>query len=156
MAAVGVGAATSSIATTVGAVGAVVGASVILATTISPPDLAVAPNMPTPIPPLNPPMLSLVPCPKPGSAIFAGYKASDASDDSQLLMVAMDELPAGLELFLTNSFGFGNLTTESSSAVQNKGGSVKVRRHSYFYRYDYEFRKKSCGVHYFYVMSFLI
>jgi hypothetical protein len=46
-------------------------------------------------------------------------------------MLALDKFPEGLELFLTNSFG--NLTTESSSVIQNETGSVKVRRNSYSY-----------------------
>jgi hypothetical protein len=102
-----------------------------LATVLSPPARSTVTSMPTPSPPPDPPGLSVVPCPKQGSAMFAGYRASHASDESQLLMLALDELPEGLELFLTNSFG--NLTTESSSVIQNETGSVKVRRNSYSY-----------------------
>eukprot|EP00978_Attheya_sp_CCMP212_P017553 scaffold46921_cov26-Attheya_sp.AAC.1 len=68
-------------------------------------------------------MIPKVQCPNAGAAMFAGYKVSNTSEDRQLLMVALSDLPERLELFLTNSF---SLPTMSEEFPGNKTGSVKM------------------------------
>eukprot|EP00978_Attheya_sp_CCMP212_P046074 scaffold372903_cov51-Attheya_sp.AAC.1 len=78
--------------------------------------------MKTPSPSPYPTTIPKVQCPDAGAAMFAGYKVSNASEDRQLLMVVLTDLPERLELFLTNSF---SLPTMSEEFAGNKTGSVK-------------------------------
>eukprot|EP00978_Attheya_sp_CCMP212_P015145 scaffold38940_cov43-Attheya_sp.AAC.1 len=55
--------------------------------------------------------------------MFAGYKVSSTSEDRQILMVTLTDLPERLELFLTNSF---SLPTMSEEFPENNTGSVKM------------------------------
>eukprot|EP00978_Attheya_sp_CCMP212_P042107 scaffold251260_cov46-Attheya_sp.AAC.1 len=77
----------------------------------------------TPIPSPHPTIITKVQCPDAGAAMFVGYKVSNTSDDRQLLMVTLTNLPERLELFLTNSF---SLPTMSEEFAGNKTGSVKM------------------------------
>jgi hypothetical protein len=120
---VAVAASATSVVTFVGGTGAFVGASVLLATVFSPANYLSEPTTPSPSP--YPTVIPKVQCPDPGAAMFAGYKVSNTSDDQQLCMVTLMDLPERLELFLTNSF---SLPTMSEEFAGNKTGSVKVRR----------------------------
>jgi hypothetical protein len=115
----------TSVATVVGRTGAFVGAVVLMATVLNPVYIALRINKPTPSPSPYPPIIPKVQCPDAGAAMFAGYKVSNASEDRQLLMVTLTNLPERLELFLTNSF---SLPTMSEEFTGNNTGSVKVRR----------------------------
>jgi hypothetical protein len=115
----------TSVATVVGRTGAFVGAVVLMATVLNPVYIALRINKPTPSPSPYPTITSKVQCPDAGAAMFAGYKVSNASEDRQLLMVTLTNLPERLELFLTNSF---SLPTMSEEFTGNNTGSVKVRR----------------------------
>jgi hypothetical protein len=55
--------------------------------------------------------------------MFTGYKMSNTSEDGQLLIVTLVELPENLELFLTKSFG---LPTASDEFFGNQTASAKV------------------------------
>jgi hypothetical protein len=83
-------------------------------------------NVNEPIPFLSDPdiTLSKVPCPDSGSAMFTGYKiSSNTSENGQLLMVALVELPENLELFLINSF---ELPTASNDFFGNQTAPAQV------------------------------
>ena len=82
-------------------------------------------NKPTPSPSTYPTVIPKVQCPDAGAAMFAGYTVSNTSEDRELLMVTLTDLPERLELFLTNSF---SLPTMSEVFAGNNTGSVKVRR----------------------------
>eukprot|EP00978_Attheya_sp_CCMP212_P017558 scaffold46931_cov60-Attheya_sp.AAC.2 len=115
----------TSVVTVVGRAGAFVGAVVLMATVLNPVYVANRINKPTPRPSPYPTIIPKVQCPDAGAAMFAGYKVSSTSEDRQLLMVTLIDLPERLELFLTNSF---SLPTMSEEFPGNKTGSVKVRR----------------------------
>jgi hypothetical protein len=115
----------TSVVTAVGGTGAFIGASVIMATVLSPVNIVGDLNKPTPSPSPYPTIIPKVQCPDAGAAMFAGYKVSNTSEDWQLLMVTLTDLPERLELFLTNSF---SLPTMNEEFAGNKTGSVKVRR----------------------------
>jgi hypothetical protein len=120
-----VAASPTSVVTFVGGGGAFVGVSVLMATALSPGQFDTNINKPTPRPSPFPTIIRKVQCPDPGAVMFAGYKVSNTSEDRQLLMVTLTDLPERLELFLTNSF---SLPTMSEEFAGNKTGSVKVRR----------------------------
>ena len=120
-----VAASATSVVTFVGGTGAFIGASVLMATVFSPAQFVRDLSKPTPSPSPYPTVIPKVQCPDPGAAMFAGYKVSNTSDDRQLRMVTLTDLPERLELFLTNSF---SLPTMSEEFAGNKTGSVKVRR----------------------------
>eukprot|EP00978_Attheya_sp_CCMP212_P034651 scaffold146269_cov58-Attheya_sp.AAC.1 len=110
-----------SVVTVVCGTGVFVGTLVLMATV-----LVLSPGQvdkPTPSPSPYPTIILKVQCPDAGAAIFAGYKVSNTSDDRQLLMVTLTNLPERLELFLTNSF---SLPTMSKEFAGNKTGSVKM------------------------------
>jgi hypothetical protein len=71
----------------------------------------------------DPTILPKVPCPDSASAMFSGYKMSNTSENGQLLLVTLVDLPENLELFLTNSFG---LPTASDDFFGNQTASAKV------------------------------
>eukprot|EP00978_Attheya_sp_CCMP212_P007310 scaffold16956_cov73-Attheya_sp.AAC.3 len=116
---------TSTFVTVVRVRWAFVGVVVLMAAILSPIPFIINNTKPTPSPSPYPTMISKVQCPEAGAAMFAGYKVSNTSEDRQLLMVALSDLPERLELFLTNSF---SLPTMSEEFPGNKTGSVKVRR----------------------------
>jgi hypothetical protein len=121
---VAVAASATSVVTVVGGTGVAVTASVLMATVLSPAQFVI--NMRTPSPSPYPTVTPKVQCPDAGAAMFAGYKVSNTSEDSQLLLlVTLTDLPERLELFLTNSF---TLPTMSEVFAGNNTGSVKVRR----------------------------
>eukprot|EP00978_Attheya_sp_CCMP212_P028672 scaffold99683_cov65-Attheya_sp.AAC.1 len=113
----------TSIVTVVGQTGAFVGAVVLMATVLNPVYVANHINKPTSSPSPYPPIIPKVQCPDAGAAMFAGYKVSNTSEDRQLLMLTLTDLPERLELFLTNSF---SLPTMSEEFPGNKTGSVKM------------------------------
>jgi hypothetical protein len=115
----------TSVVTVVGGTGAFVGVSVLMATVLSPGNIIGDLSKPTPSPSPYPTIVPKVQCPDAGAAMFAGYTVSNTSEDRQLLMVTLTDLPERLELFLTNSF---SLPTMSEEFAGNKTGSVKVRR----------------------------
>eukprot|EP00978_Attheya_sp_CCMP212_P007410 scaffold17184_cov47-Attheya_sp.AAC.3 len=100
-----------------------VGATVLMHTVLSPVYMVRNMNKPTPSPSPYPTITPKVQCPDAGAAMFAGYKVSNTSEDRQLLMVTLTDLPERLELFLTNSF---SLPTMSEEFAGNKTGSVKM------------------------------
>eukprot|EP00978_Attheya_sp_CCMP212_P013324 scaffold33464_cov56-Attheya_sp.AAC.1 len=112
-----------SIGTVVGGTGVVVGASVLMHTVLSPVRTIINTHTPTPSPSPFPTRIPKVQCPDAGAAMFAGYKVSNTSEDIQLFMVTLTDLPERLELFLTNSF---SLPTMSEEFARNKTGSVKM------------------------------
>jgi hypothetical protein len=116
---------TSIVATVVGVTGVVVGASVLIGTFLFPRNFIVDLSKPTPSPSPYPTIIPKVQCPDAGAAMFAGYTVRNTSDDRQLLLVTLTDLPERLELFLTNSFSLPTMSEEFSG---NKTGSVKVRR----------------------------
>eukprot|EP00978_Attheya_sp_CCMP212_P011588 scaffold28668_cov45-Attheya_sp.AAC.1 len=120
---VAVAASATSVVTVIGGTGLVVGASVLMHTVLSPVQTVI--NMRTPSPSPYPTTLQKVQCPDAGAAMFAGYKVNNTSEDRELLMVTLTDLPERLELFLTNSF---SLPTMSEEFAGNNTGSVKVRR----------------------------
>eukprot|EP00978_Attheya_sp_CCMP212_P021879 scaffold64308_cov64-Attheya_sp.AAC.3 len=121
---VAIAASTTSIVTVIGGTGVVVGASVLMHTVVSPVHIVINMRKPsTPSPSPYPTVIPKVQCPDAGSAMFAGYKVSNTSEDRQLLMVTLTDLPERLELFLTNSF---SLPTMSEKFAGNKTGSVKM------------------------------
>jgi hypothetical protein len=122
---VAVVASATSVVTAVGGTGAFVGASVLMATVFSPVNIVGDLNKPTPSPSPYPTIIPKVQCPDAGAAMFAGYTVSNTSEDRQLLLVTLTDLPERLELFLTNSF---TLPTMREEFPGNKTGSVKVRR----------------------------
>jgi hypothetical protein len=124
---VAVVASATSVVTVVGGTGAFVGASVLMATVFSPVNIVGDLNKPTPSPSPYPTITRKVQCPDAGAAMFAGYTVSNTSEDRQLLLVTLTDLPERLELFLTNSF---SLPTMNEEFAGNKTGSVKVRRNS--------------------------
>jgi hypothetical protein len=111
--------ATSNVAV-IGGIGVAVTASVLMATVLSPVQIE-----PTPSPSPYPTVIPKVQCPDAGAAMFAGYTVGNTSEDSQLFLVTLTDLPERLELFLTNSF---SLPTMSEEFAGNNTGSVKVRR----------------------------
>eukprot|EP00978_Attheya_sp_CCMP212_P015050 scaffold38691_cov36-Attheya_sp.AAC.3 len=122
---VAVAASATSVVTVIGGTGVVVGASVLMHTVLSPVYIVRNMNKPTPRPSPHPTIIPKVQCPDAGAAMFAGYKVSNTSEDIQLLMVTLTNLPERLELFLTNSF---SLPTMSEEFARNNTGSVKVGR----------------------------
>eukprot|EP00978_Attheya_sp_CCMP212_P001642 scaffold3352_cov47-Attheya_sp.AAC.4 len=110
-----------AIGTVIGGTGVVVGASVLLYTVLSPVSTIINTHKPTPSP--YPKITPKVQCPEAGAAMFAGYKVSNTSEDRQLLMVTLTNLPERLELFLTNSL---SLPTMREEFAGNKTGSVKT------------------------------
>jgi hypothetical protein len=122
---VAVAASATSVVTIVGGTGVAVTASVLLATVLSPVQTVINMRKPTPSPSPYPTVIPKVQCPDAGAAMFAGYKVSNTSEDSQLFLVTLTDLPERLELFLTNSF---SLPTMSEEFAGNNTGSVKVRR----------------------------
>eukprot|EP00978_Attheya_sp_CCMP212_P030617 scaffold113175_cov53-Attheya_sp.AAC.1 len=114
---------TTSTVTVVGGAGAFVGAVVLMGIVLSPVYIAIDINKPTPSPGPYPTIIPKVQCPDAGAAMFAGYKVSNISEDRQLVMVTLTDLPERLELFLTNSF---SLPTMSEEFPGNKTGSVKM------------------------------
>eukprot|EP00978_Attheya_sp_CCMP212_P036658 scaffold167970_cov76-Attheya_sp.AAC.3 len=103
---------------------AFVGAVVLMATILSPiPFILKKKKTTTPSPSPYSTIIPKVQCPDAGAAMFAGYKVSNISEDRQLLMVTLTDLPERLELFLTNSF---SLPTMSEEFPGNKTGSVKM------------------------------
>eukprot|EP00978_Attheya_sp_CCMP212_P005217 scaffold11583_cov45-Attheya_sp.AAC.4 len=102
---------------------AFVGALVLIATILSPIQVIINKNKPTPSPSPYPTMIPTVRCPDAGAVMFAGYKVSNTSEDRQLLMVTLTDLPERLELFLTNGF---SLSAMSEEFPGNKTGSVKT------------------------------
>eukprot|EP00978_Attheya_sp_CCMP212_P007727 scaffold17957_cov57-Attheya_sp.AAC.5 len=119
---VAVAASATSVVTVIGGTGFVVGATVLMHTVLSPVYIVRHMNKPTPSPSPYPKVIPKVQCPDAGAAMFAGYKVSNTSDDRQLLMVTLIDLPERLELFLTNSF---SLPTMSEEFAGNKTGSMK-------------------------------
>eukprot|EP00978_Attheya_sp_CCMP212_P015052 scaffold38696_cov80-Attheya_sp.AAC.1 len=113
----------TSVVTVVGRTGAFVGAVVLMTTVLSPVYVAIHTNKPTPSPIPYLTIILKVQCPDSGAAMFTGYKVSNTSEDRQLLMVTLTDLPERLELFLTNSF---SLPTMSEEFPGNKTGSVKM------------------------------
>eukprot|EP00978_Attheya_sp_CCMP212_P011452 scaffold28246_cov75-Attheya_sp.AAC.3 len=108
---------------------ALVGVVVLMAAILSPIPFVIDKTKPTPSPSPYPTMIPKVQCPDAGAAMFAGYKVSNTSEDMQLFMVALTDLPERLELFLTNSF---SLPTMSEEFPGNKTGSVKeIKQNSY-------------------------
>jgi hypothetical protein len=122
---VAVAASATSVATVIGGTGFVVGATVLIHTVLSPVQTVINMNKPTPSPSPYPTITPKVQCPDAGAVMFAGYEVSNTSEDRELLMVALTDLPERLELFLTNSF---SLPTMSEEFAGNNTGSVKVRR----------------------------
>jgi hypothetical protein len=114
----------TSIATVVGGVGFFVGALVLVAVALSP----------------GQDIIPKVQCPGTGAAMFAGFKVSNTSEDRQLFMVTLADLPERLELFLTNSF---SLSTMSEEFAGNKTGSVKVRRYFILIQIEREMQNSS-------------
>ena len=123
----------TSVVTAVGGTGAFVGASVLMATVLSPVNIVRDMNKPTPSPSPYPTIIPKVQCPDAGAAMFAGYTVSNTSEDRQLLLVTLTDLPERLELFLTNSF---TLPTMREEFPGNKTGSVKVRRNIIFVYFE--------------------
>eukprot|EP00978_Attheya_sp_CCMP212_P003507 scaffold7233_cov63-Attheya_sp.AAC.6 len=119
--AVAVAVSATSVVTVIGLTGVTVGASVLMHTVLSPVQM----NKPTPSPSPFPTIIPKVQCPDAGAVMFAGYKVSNTSEDRQLFVVTLTDLPERLELFLTNSF---SLPTMSEAFAGNNTGSVKVRR----------------------------
>eukprot|EP00978_Attheya_sp_CCMP212_P020333 scaffold58053_cov67-Attheya_sp.AAC.2 len=113
----------TSVVTVVGRTGAFVGAVVLMTTVLSPVYIANHINKPTPRPSPHQTITPKVQCPDAGAAMFAGYKVSNTSEDRQLLMVTLTDLPERLELFLTNSF---SLPTMSEEFAGNNTGSMKM------------------------------
>eukprot|EP00978_Attheya_sp_CCMP212_P017230 scaffold45767_cov32-Attheya_sp.AAC.1 len=101
---------------------AFIGAVVLMTTILSPIPFIINKNKPSPSPSPYLTIILKVQCPDAGAAMFAGYKVSNTSEDMQLFMVALTDLPERLELFLTNSF---SLPTMSEEYPGNKTGSVK-------------------------------
>eukprot|EP00978_Attheya_sp_CCMP212_P026706 scaffold88369_cov72-Attheya_sp.AAC.2 len=122
---VAVAASATSVVTVIGGTGVVVGASVLMHTVLSPVQTVINMRKPTPSPSPYPTITPKVQCPDTGAAMFAGFKVSNTSEDRQLFMVTLTDLPERLELFLTNSF---SLPTMSEVFAGNKTGSVKVQR----------------------------
>eukprot|EP00978_Attheya_sp_CCMP212_P000504 scaffold996_cov76-Attheya_sp.AAC.2 len=112
----------TSVVTVVGGAGAFIGAVVLMTTVLSPVYIANHINKSTPSPSPYPKIIPKVQCPDAGAAMFAGYKVSNTSEDRQLLVVTLANLPQRLELFLTNSF---SLPTMSEEFPGNNTGSVK-------------------------------
>ena len=117
----------TSVVIVIGGTGIAVTAAVLMATVLNPVQIVINTRTPSPspYPTISPyPMMTpKVQCPDAGAVMFAGYKISNTSEDSQLFMVTLTDLPERLELFLTNSF---SLPTMSEEFVGNKTGSVKV------------------------------
>eukprot|EP00978_Attheya_sp_CCMP212_P035285 scaffold152525_cov28-Attheya_sp.AAC.1 len=107
----------------IGGTGVVVGGIVLIYTLLSPVNTIINTHKPTPSPSPYPTVLPKVQCPDAGAAMFAGYQVSNTSEDRQLLMVTLADLPERLELFLTNSF---SLPTMSEEFAGNNTGSVKM------------------------------
>eukprot|EP00978_Attheya_sp_CCMP212_P031600 scaffold120155_cov29-Attheya_sp.AAC.1 len=120
---VAIAASATSVVTVIGGTGVAVGATVLVHTVLNPVYIVLNMNKPTPIPSPHPTIIPKVQCPDAGAAMFVGYKVSNTSEDSQLLMVTLTDLPERLELFLTNSF---SLPTMSEEFAGNKTGSVKM------------------------------
>jgi hypothetical protein len=118
---VAVAASATSVVTIVGGTGVAVTASVLMATVLSPVQTVINMRKPTPSPSPYPTVIPKVQCPDAGAAMFAGYKVSNTSEseDSQLFLVTLTDLPERLELFLTSSF---NLLTMSEEFTGNKLG----------------------------------
>jgi hypothetical protein len=116
----------STLAKVTSTAGVIAGLGVLMAIALTAPDKS--PNTPgtltepTPII-TDPAIFPNVPCPDSGSAMFTGYKMSNTSENGQLLLVTLVELPENLELFLTNSFG---LPTASDEFFGNQTASAKV------------------------------
>eukprot|EP00978_Attheya_sp_CCMP212_P029735 scaffold106723_cov53-Attheya_sp.AAC.1 len=114
---------TTSTVSVVHAIWAFVGAVVLMAAILSPiPFIINSKDKRTPSPSPYPTIIPKVQCPDAGAAMFAGYKVSNTSEDRQLIMVVLTDLPERLELFLTNSF---SLPTMSEEFPGNKTGYVK-------------------------------
>eukprot|EP00978_Attheya_sp_CCMP212_P018683 scaffold51611_cov35-Attheya_sp.AAC.2 len=122
---VAVAASATSVVTVIGGTGVTVAATVLMHTVLSPVQIVINMRKPTPSPSPYPTVIPKVQCPDAGAVMFAGYKVSNTSEDRQLLMVTLADLPEKLELFLTNSF---SLPTMSEEFAGNNTGSVKVRR----------------------------
>eukprot|EP00978_Attheya_sp_CCMP212_P029544 scaffold105186_cov58-Attheya_sp.AAC.1 len=90
---------TTSTVTAVRATWAFVGVVVLMAAILSPIPFIINNNKHklTPSPSPYPTMIPKVQCPDAGSAMFAGYKVSNTSEDRQLLMVSLTDLPERLE-----------------------------------------------------------
>jgi hypothetical protein len=114
-----------SVVAVVGGAGVAVAATILMAIVLIPIRTVINMSKPTPSPSPYPTVIPKVKCPDTGAAMFAGFKASNTSEDTQLLMVTLSDLPERLELFLTNSF---SLPTTSEEFAGDKTGSVKVRR----------------------------
>eukprot|EP00978_Attheya_sp_CCMP212_P010305 scaffold24856_cov36-Attheya_sp.AAC.1 len=120
---VAVAASATSVVTVVGGTGVAVAAAVVVHTVLSPVYIVRNMNKPTPSPSPYPTTTPKVQCPDAGAAMFVGYKVSNTSEDRQLLMVTLTDLPERLELFLTNSF---SLPTMSEEFAGNNTGSMKM------------------------------
>eukprot|EP00978_Attheya_sp_CCMP212_P019661 scaffold55321_cov75-Attheya_sp.AAC.2 len=114
-----------SVVTVIGGTGVAVAAAVLIHTVLNPVYIVRNMNKPTPSPSPYPTITPKVQCPDAGAAMFVGYKISNTSEDMQLLMVTLTDLPERLELFVTNSF---SLPTMNEEFTGNNTGSMKVWR----------------------------
>eukprot|EP00978_Attheya_sp_CCMP212_P012461 scaffold31093_cov80-Attheya_sp.AAC.8 len=116
---------TSTVVTVVRVRWAWVGVVVLMAAILSPIPFIINKPKLTPSPSPYTTIIPKLQCPDAGAAMFVGYKVSNTSNDRQLLMVALSDLPERLELFLTNSFSLPTMTI-SEEFAGNKTGSVKM------------------------------